>query len=179
MKKGLEMRETHQPLPRARQNQLITKELAGEMLVYDLDTNEAHCLNATAARVWAHCDGVTTVAKMARLLTDEMQTSVADEVVLLALEQLRKARLLQESWAEPAQIPQVSRRSVVMRLGFAAAVTVPFISSITAPTAAEAGTPKPTPTPCGAGAAGAPCTVNGDCCSNNCVDNGRGGFQCT
>ncbi len=58
------------------------------MLVYDRDRDEAHCLNATAARVWAHCGGVTTVAKMARLLSNEMRTPVAEEVVLLALEQL-------------------------------------------------------------------------------------------
>lgn len=50
------MNETHQPLPRARRNHLVTKELGGEMLVYDRTNDEAHCLNTTAARVWAHCD---------------------------------------------------------------------------------------------------------------------------
>jgi Coenzyme PQQ synthesis protein D (PqqD) len=63
------------PLPKARRNQLVRKELGGEMLVYDRNSDEAHCLNATAARVWAHCDGRITVAEMAQLLEEEMKTS--------------------------------------------------------------------------------------------------------
>ena len=109
--KELEMNEVHQPLPRARRNQLVRKELGGEMLVYDQNSDEAHCLNATAARVWAHCDGRTTIAEMVRLLEDEMKTPVADEVVWFALEQLGKSQLLQESWRRPAQMQQMSRRS--------------------------------------------------------------------
>src|SRR5216684_7882280 len=91
-----------QPLPKARRNQLVRKELGGEMLVYDRNSDEAHCLNATAARVWAHCDGLTTVAEMAQLLEEEMKTPVADEVVWFALEQLTKSSLLQEPWVTPA-----------------------------------------------------------------------------
>ncbi len=140
------------------------------MLVYDRERDEAHCLTATAARVWAHCDGKTTVAEMARLLEDEMKTPVADEVVWFALEQLRKNRLLQEPWARPAQIEQMSRRAMVRRVGIAAAVTVPLITSIIAPTAVAAASCLP---------AGANCASNAECCSGACVDNGRGVFQCT
>src|SRR5258707_12077357 len=97
------------PLPKARRNQLVRKELGGEMLVYDRNSDEAHCLNETAALVWAHCDGRTTVAEMAQLLEDELKTPVADEVVWFALEQLRKSRLLQEPWAATAPAEQMSR----------------------------------------------------------------------
>src|SRR3979409_49664 len=106
------------------------------MLVYDRPSDEAHCLNATAARVWAHCDGCTTVAEMAKLLEDELKTPVADEVVWFALEQLRKSRLLQEPWAATAPAEQMSRRVMVRRLGIATAVTVPLVTSIVAPTVA-------------------------------------------
>src|SRR5260370_7633415 len=77
---------------------------------------------------------------MAQLLEDEMKTPVANEVVWFALEQLRKSRLLQESWVAPAQMEQMSRRVMVRRLGIAAAVTVPLVTSIIAPTAAAAAT---------------------------------------
>ncbi len=166
------MNEIHRPLPKARRNQLVRKELGREMLVYDQNSDQAHCLNATAALVWAHCDGLTTVAEMARLLEDEMKTPVPNEVVWFALEQLRKSRLLQEPWARPAQVEQMSRRVMVRRLGIAAAVTVPLVTSIIAPTAVAAAT-------CILGQPGATCVNNGDCCSNSCVDNGRGVFQCT
>ena len=36
-------------LPKARTEQLIVKEVDGEVLVYDLTTDRAHCLNDTAA----------------------------------------------------------------------------------------------------------------------------------
>jgi hypothetical protein len=166
------MNGIHHPLPKARRNQLVRKELGREMLVYDRNSDEAHCLNATAARVWAHCDGRTTVAEMARLLEDEMKTPVADEIVWFALEQLRKSHLLQGSWSTPEQVEQMSRRVMVRRLGIAAAVTVPLVTSIIAPTAVAAAT-------CILGQPGATCVNDGDCCSNSCVDNGRGVFQCT
>lgn len=144
--------------------------MAGETLVYDRERDEAHCLNAMAARVWAQCDGKTTIAEMTRLLEVEMKTPVPDEVVWFALEQLRKTHLLQGPWARPAQVEQMSRRIMVRRLGIAAAVTVPLVTSIVAPTAVAAASCLP---------AGTPCTSDAQCCSGGCVDNGRGGFQCT
>lgn len=137
------------------------------MLVYDRNNDEAFCLNQTAALVWAHCDGETTVAKMTQLLEVEAKAPVGEEVVWFTLEQLRKSRLLDGSFQGPEQM-NLSRRLLVKRLGIAAAV-LPVIMSIAAPAAAQAAS-------CGAN--GALCGSDSDCCSNNCVDDGRGGFQC-
>ena len=163
------MDEIYQPLPRARQSQLVTKEVGSELLIYDRDSDRAHCLNPTAALLWAHCDGLTTIAEVCQLLEDKMNTPVAEEAVWLALDQLRESHLLQESFARPVALEQVSRRSLMKRLGIAGAVTLPLVTSIVAPRAASAAT---------CGASGAPCTVNANCCSNSCVDNGRGVFEC-
>jgi coenzyme PQQ synthesis protein D (PqqD) len=158
-------------LPRARRrSELVTRELAGELLIYDRNSNEAHCLNSTAALVWSNCDGQTTIAEMARLLEVEMKTPVADEIVWFALTQLEKSSLLQEPCARPLRANQTSRRALVKRLGIAAAVSVPLVSSIIAPTAAAAASCLPT---------NVLCTANSQCCSNNCADNGRGTFNCT
>ena len=159
-----------QALPLARQNDLVTRELAGEMLVYDRNNDKAHCLNSTAALVWAHCDGRTTIGEMAQLLAGEMKTPVADEVVWFALTQLEKSSLLQMPAPRQAEKEQISRRTLVKRLGIAAAVTVPLVTSIVAPTAAAAASCLPT---------GTTCTSNAQCCSGGCVDNGRGVFECT
>jgi len=163
------MNKTNHHLPKARKSQLITKEVAGELIVYDRESDRAHCLNSTAAFVWTHCDGRTSVARMARLLEDEIKAPVEHEIVLYALEQLNKSKLLDDSYAVIAPKQALSRRAVV-RMGVAAAVTVPFISSITAPTAAQAASCLPS---------GATCASNGSCCSNSCVDNGRGVFECS
>lgn len=158
-------------LPRARRrSELVTRELAGELLIYDRNNNEAHCLNSTAALVWANCDGQTTIAEMARLLEAEMKTPVTDEIVWFALSQLEKSSLLQEPRASPLKADQTSRRALMKRLGIAAAVSLPLVSSIIAPTAAAAASCLPV---------SSLCTANSQCCSNNCADNGRGTFNCT
>ncbi len=163
------MRKIQQSLPKARRSDLITEELKGELLVYDRSNDKAHCLNDTAAFVWGRCDGKTSIANIAGLLEREKKTPVSDEVVWFALDQLEKSHLLQESLARPAELNHISRRTLVKRLGIAAAVTLPLVTSLVAPTAAEAAS---------CGAAGVPCMTDADCC-NTCVDNGRGGFECT
>lgn len=160
------MTKNNLPLPQARKDQLITKEVADELVVYDRRTDRALCLNSTAAFVWTHCDGKTSVDRIAQLLEAEIKTPVEPEIVHYTLNQLNKSRLLEDSYAAPKQT--LSRRAV-MRWGVAAAVTVPFISSITAPTAAQAGTCLPS---------GTPCADDASCCSNSCVDSGRGTFEC-
>ena len=163
------MNKTHHYLPTARKCQLIAKEVSGELIVYDREIDRVHCLNSTAAFVWTHCDGRTSVARMARLLEDEIKVPVEPGIVLYALEQLNKSKLLDESYAVIAPKQALSRRAV-MRLGVATALTIPFISSISAPTAAQAATCLP---------GGAICASDSACCSNSCVDNGRGRFECS
>jgi hypothetical protein len=162
------MSNTDRYLPRARKRQLITKELAGELIIYDRESDRAHCLNSTAAFVWNHCDGRTSVTRMVQMLEDETNATVEPEIILYALEQLNNSELLDDADAAIAPAPGLSRRAVV-RMGVAAALAVPFISSITAPTAAQAASCLPS---------GASCGSDSACCSNSCVDNGRGGLQC-
>jgi coenzyme PQQ synthesis protein D (PqqD) len=132
------MQERRQPLaPRARKEGLVIEELPNEMLVYDLKRDKAHCLNPMAALVWRHCDGETSVAEMVRLLQAELKTSVDEELVWLALDQLEKSFLLQERLTRSLGA-RLSRREVVRRLGLTAGVTLPLITSILAPTVVEA-----------------------------------------
>ena len=86
-------------LPKRRNRQLITKEVGGELIVYDRENDRVHCLNSTAAFVWNHCDGRTSVATMARLLEDEIKIPVEQEIVLYTLEQLNNTKLLDDAYA--------------------------------------------------------------------------------
>lgn len=162
------MTKPEHPLPLARKSHLITQEVADELIVYDRESDRAYCLNSTAAFVWKHCDGNTSVPRMASLLEEKTNAPVEHELVVYALEQLDKSKLL-DAYAVSASKPGLSRRAIV-RQGVAVAVAIPFISAITAPTAAQAATCLP---------AGAACSSDAACCSNNCADNGRGGFECT
>jgi hypothetical protein len=129
-----------QVLPLARTDQLIVRELPDELLVYDLDRHKAHCLNKASAIVWKHCDGKTTVAEVARLLERELAALVDDDVIWLALTQLRRFHLLEEE-SRTILGRKVSRRDLVRKY-LPAALALPVILSIPAPTAAQT-TSKP------------------------------------
>ena len=164
MKKG-----TGKILPVAWQAGLVVHEMMDEVLVYDRDRHKAHCLNQTAAMIWKRCDGKTTVADLISLLERETTSSISNEMVWLALDQLGKKNLLEERVAQPSGSGKLSRREVMRRVGITAAVALPLVTSIVAPTAAEAGTL--------CGTTGSLCTGSGQgncceglvCCTNiNC-----------
>jgi hypothetical protein len=149
-------------LPRARKDKLIIKELADETLVYDRENDKAHCLNQTAARIWKNCDGNRTVSELAALLAAETSSTVPDEVVWLALDQLEKFDLLDDAPKMSFQFAGMNRRELVRRIGLGA-LALPLIISINAPTAQAQGSKLPP---------GSCCTTNADCTSNSCVNGG-------
>jgi hypothetical protein len=123
-------------LPLARTDALVIKEIQDEVLVYDLERHKAHCLNQASAIVWKHCDGRTTVAEMTQLLETELGATVDADVVWLALTQLRRFHLLAEA-SKKTGIMKVTRRDLVRKY-LPAALTLPLILSVPAPTAAQA-----------------------------------------
>jgi len=127
-----------QLLPVARSKNLIIKELPDETLVYDLGSDEAHCLNQTAALVWKNCNGLRTVGDLANLLGHELGALVPEDVVWLALDQLEQFHLLSQPFTRPRNIAGMSRRQLIRKLGVAAAVSIPVITSIIVPTPAQA-----------------------------------------
>ena len=121
---------TDLPLPKAKTERLIVREIDGETLVYDRSRDAASCLNEFAARVWRECDGETSVAEIAAALGE------GEGAVWLALHQLTKAQLLTEAIAFPPDMSAAkSRREIGGRLGFGAAA---FVASIVAPMPAQA-----------------------------------------
>jgi Coenzyme PQQ synthesis protein D (PqqD) len=175
MKKTVE----NQLTARARRQGLVVQELPDELLMYDLKRHKAHCLNRTAAFVWNHCDGRTTVDELARLMETEWHTPVSEDAVWLALDKLSKAELLEERIVLPAEKAGISRRSAVRRLGFGAMLAVPVVMSLVSPPAAQAAS---VPVPCqscvkksnGVGACPNVCEqINGRCFDNSGCGNGQ------
>ena len=108
-------------LPKAREKDLVTRQIPGELLVYDLKRHKAFCLNETAAAVWKGCNGQRDVAELARLLADDRQSPVDEKVIWLALDQLQKSNLLRQKFSRPAGLPQISRRDLI-RIGVVTAI---------------------------------------------------------
>ncbi len=144
-------------LPRARTEGLIINELDDETLVYDLERHEAHCLNQTAALVWRRCDGKTTVAKMTDVIQKQLDTSIDVDIVWLAIKQLQRFHLIENGEGQVVA-PFVSRRKLLLKYA-PAALALPVIMSIRAPTAAQTGSCQNE---------GSNCTFDTDCCSSNC-----------
>lgn len=124
--------------PTARTIGLVVQEVPDEVLVYDTETNEAHCLNQTAAMVWNACDGKTSVPEIAEIIGSKAGGSVSDDMVWLAIDQLNEHRLLETEIK--TKFAGESRRSVLKKIGFASMVALPIIASLAAPQSVLANT---------------------------------------
>ena len=155
--------------PVARRAGLLIRDLADELLVYDREQHRAHCLNRTAAQVFRYADGTRTRSDLALLLAPPAHRAAGRAAVDVALARLGEAGLLED---DPGRF---SRREVARRVGIGAAVLLPAIASIVAPTPAEAAASctdncegKPQGTPCTSFGA-SQCTASCDCPTSPCM----------
>jgi hypothetical protein len=123
----------------------VSQEVDGETLLYVEATHQASCLNGSAARIWALCDGERSVGAIAAVAKAE------PEVVAQALKQLGEAGLLENAGELPPSV-DLTRRRVL--LGSLAAI--PVILILTVPGAAAAASCQPA----------GPCTIGGPNCCN-------------
>lgn len=113
--------------PVARKSGLVVQEMPDEVLVYDLNSNKAHCLNQTAAKVWQACDGSQSISDIAA----ELGKGNNEDLVWLAIDQLSENDLLEAKVA--SKFKGQSRRDVIKKIGLASIVAVPVIASLVAP----------------------------------------------
>jgi hypothetical protein len=110
----------------------------GEVIVYDLKTNNALYLNETSAIIWNLCNGHRSVADIRRELNEEFGTTVSREFILYAIYQLRKDKLLSDDDEIDTYLKKFSGRWAIRKLGSDSMLALPSISSVIAPTAIAA-----------------------------------------
>jgi hypothetical protein len=154
-------RRVENQMPCARKERLVIQDLPDELLIYDLESHRAYCLNRTAALIWQSCDGRRTVDEMAQVLEKKIAYPVDESLIWFALERLGRYQLLEERVELPVLKEGMTRRELARKLGFATAALVPLITSIVAPTAAQTAT---------CGALGSSCLTNARCCSKLCIN---------
>ena len=125
-------------LPRARNQNIVIQELDAEVLIYDLESNTAFCLNPTAAMVWKHCNGNSTFAEVIDDFDKNLKQKITEDFVWLTLDHIKQNNLLER--AEEFEIPfgGLTRRQLVRKVGLASMVALPLISSIIVPSAVQA-----------------------------------------
>lgn len=146
--------------PVARKQGLVVQEMPEEVLIYDLDTNKAHCLNNTAAFVWKSCDGKNTTKDIAQLFEVNSGTLVSEDLIWLAIDQLNEKNLLNKNVT--AKFNLQNRREVIKKIGMASMIALPIVASLAAPTSVMAATSCNCPS--GAG----DCTGQVGCPGTNC-----------
>ncbi len=151
-------------LPCARRNDLLVESVLAETVIYDAFTHRVHCLNPTASIVWKHCDGKTRIEELAARVGAELSAPCDQSSIEIALQQLSEADLLVKPIKASRSRKELSRRDL-LRHTRTAAILLPFVVSVLAPTPAMAVSCTPSGNPCPA-PPGVCCTV---CLGGFCI----------
>ena len=110
--------------PIVRKHNIHVEKLPEEVALYDKGNHSVHCLNNTVATVWENADGTRTIEELAQIVNEKFGIAEGRDVVLVALDQLEQANLLEApSEQDVEELP--SRRSIGRKLvltGLSAAV---------------------------------------------------------
>lgn len=125
--------------PKARTKNQIVQSIGKETVIYDRDRHRIHRLNHVATLVWRQCDGRTTVEQIANELQRELGESVPQDIVLLTLERLARARLIDTPAPDVPRLG-VSRRELLRRTRGAGALALllPIVATLSAPAPSQA-----------------------------------------
>lgn len=120
---------------RFQQKKLIAKALENELLLFESESNTAHCLNAMAAQIWTACEQQRTAAEITEFL--QLQTpDLQEEIVFECLKRMADGGVLEVIHPDSVSL---QRRALIRRAGLVAAALLPIaITSVVIPPAAEA-----------------------------------------
>lgn len=123
--------------PLSRKSNLVVQEVNGEVLIYDLNNGKAFCLNSTSALVWQACNGERSIAEINDFVSRQLNSPVNDDLIWLALDQLKEENLIENKTELNSKFEGLSRREVIRKVGLTSLAAIPVLMSITAPVAAQ------------------------------------------
>lgn len=125
--------------PSARSENIVVQNINKELLIYDLEIHKAYCLNETSALVYQSCDGNSSVKEISDQISGKFKSPVTEELVWLAIDQLKENNLLQNGEAfNHEEHGALTRREAIRRAGLSSMIALPFIATLIAPLAANA-----------------------------------------
>ncbi len=119
-------------LPKAITENFVVQDLNDEVLIYDLTKNKAFCLNQTSAIVYQSCDGETTLAEL------QSKSGFPQDLIHLTLSELERNKFIEISSDYVSSLNGMLRREAVKKVGLATMIALPIITSVSAPSAANA-----------------------------------------
>jgi len=132
--------------PMARTEDILIESLDDEVLIYDLRSHEATCLNASAALIWDLCDRQRSIGD----IVDELDNAEVTEFhVAAVIDQLRGKSLLEDDAAPGGhEVGAPRSRRAFLGTAAAASMVLPAVMSTVVPAAAQL---QPIGTLCGSG----------------------------
>lgn len=158
-------------LPKARTENIVVQELDNELLIYDLMSNRALCLNETTKLIWQACDGKKTAMEIGEGIGQTLKSTPNEEIVWLALDLLEKENLIENGEQFSNHFAGISRREVIKKVGFGTMIALPVIAAVVAPNSISAAS-------CGTTLEFSPCSTNTNCSSCCCSIGGPGPMIC-
>jgi hypothetical protein len=119
-------------LPLARSNNVVVQKMGKEILIYDMNTHKAYNLNETSTVIYNACDGVTSFDTL------KSEHDFTDNLIFLALDELKKENLIEEDKSFSSPFAGISRREAIKKVGLSSMIALPLIASVIVPTAANA-----------------------------------------
>ena len=167
-------------------NDALVSEVDDEVLVFDVANDRAVNLNATAAAVWALCDGETDLDGLTTKLGQQFHQPASRDLIELAIAELDESGLLADTPTRGAPRDAMSRRTLIRRAALSTAIAVPMIVAISTPAAAQTSSCRETGSAGGffdcigtstncRNLGGVTVCDNAECCSGSCGQNTTGG----
>lgn len=148
-------------VPMARTTGLLESPADDELVLYDVEHDRAHALNAPALALWRACDGTADVAELARLLATDR------DVVWFGLRELDQQGLLVSPLPASTDLRRIGRREMLRKVavGGTIGLAVPTIISVVAADPAAAASCRTLGQTCTGGALVCLGAAQGTCCA--------------
>ena len=112
--------------PKAQSSELLIQELCDEILIYDVKTGKAFCLNESSSVIWNECDGKNSVEQIAEKASNKLKTKISQDFVRLAIEDLKSEGLL-EDCLNYSFLEKIDRRDMIKKVGLTTAAALPLL----------------------------------------------------
>src|SRR5687767_6707565 len=122
--------------PQARSSGLLERAVDDDVVVYDLETEDAHLVTPTTLGIWRRCDGTVRIQDFVDELTPVHGAEAAEHLVWQAMSELHRAALIEDDLVFP-NVSGISRRNLLRKIGIGI-VAIPVITTISASAAAAA-----------------------------------------
>lgn len=119
--------------PLAKRENIVVREGADELMIYDLSINKGFAVNRPSALIWDLCDGKHSVGDIAEAVTQTLGSEVDVEYIWLALDKLNSLGLLENSGKFAGLENSLSRRDLLKRVAMASLVALPLVSVFVTP----------------------------------------------